>query len=119
MTDSHYINRLVDWIVERGASTTMRGFLEADLEFLGRRLDAVDNAGHKGAHSDVDRFDAARFLTGTYLALGDVLRLAGEVRESASPSLARVSGQARETADEGEGYPADDRHPTSTSDEDR
>lgn len=80
MTDSHYINRLVDWIVEQTSSATTREFVQGDLEFLGRRLDAVDTAGQKGAHATVERYDAARFLTGTYLALGDVLRLAPEVR---------------------------------------
>ena len=76
MTSSHYINRLVDWIISRGNSKTSTEMITADLEYLGRRLDAADEAGHKGAHDDVDRFDAARFLTGTYLILGDVLRLA-------------------------------------------
>jgi AbiTii-like protein len=88
MTDSHYINRLVDWIVNQSESDTAAEMITADLEYLGRRLDAADNAGHKGAHAAVERFHAARFLTGTYLVLGDVLRLAGEVRRDPGPQLA-------------------------------
>jgi hypothetical protein len=33
------------------------------------------DAGHKGAHAEVSRFDASRFVTGTYLLLGDILRI--------------------------------------------
>ena len=51
----------------------------ADLEYLGNRLDAADSAGHKGAHSSVDRYAASRFITGTYLLLGDVLQLTNAV----------------------------------------
>jgi hypothetical protein len=68
----------VDWITKQSSSTTAAEFVIADLEYLGRRLDAVDDAGHKGAHATVTRFDAARYLTGSYLLLGDILRLASE-----------------------------------------
>jgi hypothetical protein len=70
MTGAAYINRLVDSIVQQSESDTASDFIVADLEYLGRRLDAVDDAGNKGAHTTVSRLDAARFLTGTYLALG-------------------------------------------------
>lgn len=76
MSDEHYINRLVDWIVNQTESETAADVVTVELEYLGRRLDASNNAGHKGAHTEVTRFDASRFLTGTYLSLGDVLRLA-------------------------------------------
>jgi hypothetical protein len=75
MGDGNYVNRLVDWIETQSASKTAAAMIIADLEYLGRRLDAADSAGHKGAHDQVDRFDASRFITGTYLLLGDLLRL--------------------------------------------
>ncbi len=75
MDDGAYINRLVDWIVAQSASRTAGEMISSDLEYLGHRLDAADDAGHKGAHAEVDRFDASRFLVGTYLVLGDILRL--------------------------------------------
>ena len=75
MTDAAYINRLMCWIEAQSDSETAAEMITADLEYLGRRLDAVQGAGHKGAHSEVDRFDASRFVTGTYLLLGDILRL--------------------------------------------
>jgi hypothetical protein len=75
MGDAHYINRLVDWIVNQAESDTEAAMIRSDLEYLGQRLDAVQSAGHKGAHAEVDRFAASRFITGTYLLLGDILRL--------------------------------------------
>jgi hypothetical protein len=75
MGDDQYINRLVDWITSNATSATLRDAVISDLEYLGRRLDAFADAGHKGAHDDVSRFDASRFLVGTYVLLGDLLRL--------------------------------------------
>jgi hypothetical protein len=75
MGDGNYINRLVDWIVQNSQSETATKIITTDLDYLGKRLDAADEAGQKGAHAVVDRFDASRFITGTYLVLGDVLRL--------------------------------------------
>jgi hypothetical protein len=76
MGDGNYINRLVDWIVKNSESETAAKIVTTDLAYLGERLDAADGAGQKGAHAEVDRFDASRFITGTYLILGDVLRIA-------------------------------------------
>jgi hypothetical protein len=73
--EENYINRLVDWVTHQPASETARRVVTADLEFLGHRLDAVVDAGNKGAHADVSRFDASRFLVSTYLVLGDILRI--------------------------------------------
>lgn len=75
MGDGNYINRLVDWISTSAKSETAAAMIVSDLEYLGRRLDAADAAGQKGAHDQVDQFDASRFITGTYLILGDLLRL--------------------------------------------
>ncbi len=76
MTDSHYRNRLIDWVKGHAESEAVGDLITTDIEFLGRRLEAVDSGGHKGAHATVSRFDAARFITGTYLLLGDILNLA-------------------------------------------
>jgi hypothetical protein len=75
MGDPHYINRLVNWIENMMASHTTSGLVIADLEHLGQRLDAVDGGGQKGAHSTVSRVETARYVAGTYLLLGDLLRL--------------------------------------------
>jgi hypothetical protein len=84
MGDGNYINRLVDWIQAQAQSETLAGMIVRDLEFLGERLDAVDQAGHKGVHGQVSRIDASRYITGTYLLLGDVLRLSDAPRRKAN-----------------------------------
>jgi hypothetical protein len=93
MTDSHYINRLVGWIVGQNSGDTAAEMISADVAYLGRRLDAADGAGHKGAHERVDRFEAARFLTGTYLVLGDILRLANEPAADAERTTAGADAE--------------------------
>lgn len=75
MDDDHYINRLVAWILEQADSETSAAIVEADLQYLDQRLHAAANAGHKGAHAEVTRVEASRYVTGTYLVLGDILRL--------------------------------------------
>lgn len=93
MGDGNYINRLVDWIRENAGSDTAAGIAISDLAYLGDRLDASDGAGQKGAHATVDRLEASRFITATYLVLGDVLRIAPEAtaaavaEKKASPSM--------------------------------
>ncbi|MFJ4226484.1 hypothetical protein ACIPYV_02830 [Paenarthrobacter nicotinovorans] len=76
MTDEKYINRLIDWISsQHELSATPRDVIRRDLEFLGNRLDAFADAGHKGAHAEVTQYEASRYITGTYLLVGDILRL--------------------------------------------
>lgn len=117
MTDAHYINRLVDWIVNQGEGETASDVIKADLEYLGRRLDAADGAGHKGAHAEVDRFNASRFLTGTYLVLGDILRLHHPPESNASKVEPAPVAQLQTLEGEG-GFPlmVDNRaeHPRTT-----
>jgi len=69
------------WIRKNSTSETTADMIVEDLAYLGRRLDATLNAGHKGVHAEVDRLDASRFITGTYLLLGDILRLATPISE--------------------------------------
>ena len=89
MGEVNYVNRLVAWINAASDSQTAAAMVTADLDYLGRRLDAADSAGHKGAHDQVSRFDASRFITGTYLLLGDVLRLRAESHEN--PAIAEAT----------------------------
>jgi len=76
MTDEKYINRLVDWIRAHTATgATLSDELKSDLSDLGNRIDALDDADHKGAHATVSQQDASRFITGVYFLIGDTLRL--------------------------------------------
>lgn len=84
MGDGNYVNRLVDWIEIASESETEGAMVASDLEYLGRRLDAADAGGQKGAHDNVTRIQASRYITGTYLLLGDILRL----RRAQAPNTA-------------------------------
>jgi hypothetical protein len=75
MTNNHYVNRLMDWMDSQSGSRTMKDLAKTDVEFLGRRLDAVTVSGHKGAHASVEKEDVLRYIIGTYVFLGDVLSL--------------------------------------------
>lgn len=87
MTDDKYINRLIDWINrQHELSATPKDVIRRDLEFLGNRLDAFADAGHKGAHAEVTRYEASRYITGTYLLIGDILRLSESAANSAEAS---------------------------------
>ncbi len=95
MDEDHYINRLVAWIMEQTESETSAAMVEADLQYLDQRLHAATNAGHKGAHAEVTRVEASRYVTGTYLVLGDILRL----RKTEAAETAPATGEAAEDAE--------------------
>jgi hypothetical protein len=88
MGRGNYVNRLVDWVVSQSESKTAAKMVAADLAYLGPRLDAADQAGQKGAHvgsTTVTRLEASRYVTGTYLALGDILRLRAVPQAAPTP----------------------------------
>jgi hypothetical protein len=65
MSDEAYINRLVDWIENQGVGGTLKDVIVSDLSDFGKRIDAFAGAGHKGAHSEVSKYEASRAITGT------------------------------------------------------
>lgn len=83
--EGNYVNRLAYWIQKNESSSTAADVLTSDLEYFGRRLDAFTDAGNKGAHSTVSRYDADRFILGTYILIADILRLQEPAAED-SPS---------------------------------
>jgi hypothetical protein len=80
MADGAYINRLIDWIQRQSQlGGTVKDVVTADLADFGKRIDAVTDAGNKGAHTVVTRYEASRFIAGAYLLVGDILTLRREV----------------------------------------
>ncbi|TFD54269.1 hypothetical protein E3T46_01015 [Cryobacterium sp. Hh11] len=95
MTDDKYINRLISWIVNQGKiGSTLKDVVTSDLEDFGKRIDAFDDAGHKGAHAEVTQYEASRFITGAYLLIGDILSLWAEVTDAPSVPEAVVELEA-------------------------
>jgi hypothetical protein len=75
MTDDHYISRLLQHAFERMQSSRSHELLETQIEGLGERFTAVNNASHKGVHADINDFEARQCLIQTYLTIGDFLKL--------------------------------------------
>lgn len=95
MTDDKYINRLIDWIESQKAiGATTGAVVTSDLEDFGKRIDAFDNAGHKGAHGEVTQYEASRFITGAYLLIGDILDLWQDVKTAEASTVIGVETTA-------------------------
>ena len=99
MGDGNYLNRLGDWVRSQTGSETQVGVFEAEVEYLDAQLRAADKAGQKGAHDTVNHFEASRFVAGTYLILGDILRLAD--RDTVATPAAHETAQPGEAVAEG------------------
>jgi hypothetical protein len=74
----NYINRLVLYCENTMASGVSSKVISSDLKYIGERLDGVFNAAQKGSHTDIDLFEAKRFVIHTYLVVGDILELHAE-----------------------------------------
>lgn len=94
MGDGQYINRLVDWIENQGVGGTLRDVIVSDLGDFGKRIDALADAGHKGAHAEVTKYEASRAITGTYLLVGDILDIRDQSASEAQ--AAERSAEAQE-----------------------
>ncbi|MDE6001672.1 MAG: hypothetical protein K2G96_05080 [Clostridia bacterium] len=72
-----YINRLIQFIESKSDSETYAGIVGADLESIGKRIDAISNAACKGTHSEVTKEEASRYIIHTYLLISDIVSLYG------------------------------------------
>ena len=75
MTDDKFINRLVQFAVERIPSATSRRLALSSLEELGRRLDATQDLASRGVHDEVTQVEADQCIVQTYLLAADFLSL--------------------------------------------
>ncbi|MCM2315886.1 MAG: hypothetical protein NDJ92_12135 [Thermoanaerobaculia bacterium] len=76
----NYVNRLAAFAEERSESARFEAIVGSNLDYLGDRLDATFQAAQKGSHSTiVSREEADRYVVYTYLLVGDLLSLAGQV----------------------------------------
>lgn len=70
-----YINRLIQVIDSKAGSKTYSDIVGTDLEYTGKRIDAINNAACKGTHSDVSKEEASRYIIHTYLLISDIVSL--------------------------------------------
>lgn len=71
-----YKNRLLAYLSERSSSESNSAILEAELELIAAKLDAVYEKTCKGVHVDVNAQEAKLAVISTYILLGEVSRFA-------------------------------------------
>jgi hypothetical protein len=95
VSEGNYVNRLMCYIDSQGESSTYSAVVGSTLTFIGDRLDALVDAGNKGAHSEVKKGEADRYVIYTYLVVGDLLALKEDALtrpDSPEPTRGRIEG---------------------------
>jgi len=78
VTDDKYLNRIRAFIKDSVDSARVKQQMDTVLNLLVELLARTDNLASRGVHSGtMSRFEAERILIYTYLAIGDVIVLAG------------------------------------------
>lgn len=99
MNQEAYINRLLQFASEAQMGSRSRELLTTQIKLLGERLAALNGLASKGVHADVSREEVDQCLIQTYLAAGDLLRLAAddsgaqqsETKDASNPSATRTN----------------------------
>lgn len=73
--NEQYINRLIQFISSKSNSKTYNDVVGSDLDGIGRRLDATNNAVCKGTHTEITKEEATRYIIHTYLLISDIISL--------------------------------------------
>ena len=75
LTDDKFINRLRQFVAER-ADKTVGKLTQTQIEDLGNRIDRLNELASKGVHATVSTYEVDQCVIQTYLAIGDILRIA-------------------------------------------
>lgn len=76
--DDQYVNRLLQYAMDRTNSKTTSDVFQHGLDALGRRLTAVNALASKGVHGSITVDEARACFTQTYLLTAEILRLRDE-----------------------------------------
>jgi hypothetical protein len=76
MTENKFIARLCQFATARASGSASGTVLVAQVKALGERLDALNSLSSKGVHAEVTAAEVDQCMIQTYLAVGDLLRLA-------------------------------------------
>lgn len=76
VTDSQYINRLIQWVYENHDSGKTRSLLLTSIEDLGNRLGRVDDLTSKGIHDTVTPQEVRFGIIQTYILLAEIVSVA-------------------------------------------
>lgn len=75
--EEEYINRLWAFASENIKSNTNKELIQSELEYIGQRIDSIYGLTCKGTHTEISREEAERAIIGTYLLIGDLIKLGG------------------------------------------
>lgn len=85
--EAEYKNRLIQFASERLSSESQLELLEAEIDSVARRADALNNLSSKGVHGQVEVNDLELTVIHTYLLAGELLELVPEEEETATEPI--------------------------------
>ena len=77
MNNEHYINRLWAFASEKIDSSTNKGLIQSEVEYIGNRIDSLYSLACKGTHDKISKYEADQAIIRTYLLIGDMIKLGG------------------------------------------
>jgi hypothetical protein len=87
LTEDHYRNRLIQFAAEHLTSGSQTEMIEAEINLVVSRVEALDALASKGVHTDVDERDLELAVVHTYLLAGELLALLPEAEEVPAPAV--------------------------------
>lgn len=78
LTEDQFVNRLLQYVIERTGVQTHHEVVQSGLDALGRRLQSVHALDSKGVHSAVTPNEADAALSQTYLLAAEIFRIRDE-----------------------------------------
>lgn len=87
LNDAMFVNRLLQYVVETVGKHENGAVVQAALEDVAARLDALNALASKGVHADVTNYEVDTCVVQTYLVVADVLR----IRERAASAYKSAS----------------------------
>lgn len=73
--EEQFVNRLICYIEQNSTHETLDKITNANLEYIGKRLDNIINESCKGTHARVEKEEAERCFMHVYMLIGDILEI--------------------------------------------
>jgi len=94
LTDDKYRNRLIQFSTENIDSSSQEELLEAEIDSVVSRVEALDALASKGVHADVNERDLELAIVRTYLLAGDLLSLVSSPDDTIATAPPAVDAEA-------------------------
>ena len=73
--EEQFVNRLICYIEQNSTHETLDKITNANLDYIGNRLDSIINESCKGTHAEVEKEEAERCFMHVYMLIGDILEI--------------------------------------------